>query len=85
MKRSKISKNIYNWASSFKGLGIVAFVLGIILCTVEPSVGPFIIASGFFLYIAGVFAAPLGVLSEAANKYLEIQDKKEKEEAESVQ
>ena len=85
MRRSKISHNIYNWAASFKGLGIVAFFLGIILCTVEPSVGPFIIASGILLYISGVFAAPLAVMSEAANKYLEDQEKKEKEEAESVQ
>ena len=82
MKRSKISHNIYNWASSFKGLGIVVFVLGIVLCTVEPTIGPIILASGVALYISGVFAAPLGVLAEAANKYLEIQEKAE-EKAES--
>ena len=85
MKRSKISHNIYNWVSAFKGLAIVAFFIGIILCAVEPSVGPYLIASAVLLYISGVFAAPLGVMAEAANKYLEVQEKKEKEEVESVQ
>ena len=85
MRRSKISTNIYNWATSLKGLALLALVIGIILCVVDMSAGPFVLASCIPLYLAGVFAAPLGVMAEAANKYLEDQEKKEKEEAESVQ
>lgn len=85
MKRSRISHNIYNWASFLKGLAFIVIIIGFVVMVYDTTAGIIVAASCIPIYLTGVFGNGIGVITEAANKYLESTEKEPEEKAESVQ
>ena len=56
-------------------MGILAIVVAFLLFTVEPDTAPSVLLSGFIMLVSGPIFRGLGVVAEAAEKYLDSQEK----------